>query len=488
MRLGHILIFLLYVGICSTKIDTDKHPNRNIEHVKSYCGIGYDLVSGNPMGDPSDQGDFGYKSSIILQPKITTDVRGNFKVEGNTRSFWIRKNNYCWNNTEPGEIKNNDDYLKALYNDFDVDNALSNNLLKANASSKIMRAIKDHGKYRIRKSYCSIYESGIVLPYKGIVARGFQEYVGRLPVLTNETSECSADMFLVQSKNKECINIRKWIDFFKVYGTHIVTHVITGGKVMYTEKSANISELSKEDENEMKDTSKKTKNFKKRIRGSKESKQVSVLGGYYIKGLENRRNFSDWTKTVSERPMPIKAKFVAISELFPDKHLSYVKALKYYYDLFGLNAGLSIVENVSKIFEGDTLTSNGGTASCPESKYTISGFSMQIDKKLEIANCIPGRYFAFSPCRTFRDVCPGTTDSSIWLLCGNSGFQELITLSFSREQPRCPQGFTIALGFYIEYKEYKIITCQAGIDSNTHEHNQGTNAENILSGKTQHHG
>lgn len=69
------------------------------------------------------------------------------------------------------------------------------------------------------------------------------------------------------------------------------------------------------------------------------NEQLIVIGGNPIKDVTKEENLFEWSKTVTNHPMPINIKLTPISDSFDSDDLkeSYDKAIIYYSRLYGLS-------------------------------------------------------------------------------------------------------------------------------------------------------
>ncbi|UKK00983.1 hypothetical protein MACK_001796 [Theileria orientalis] len=304
-----------------------------------YAGLGFDLIVGNPFDNFNDLNSFGFRSSIIAQPVVRIDELNNIFVEGN-KSVWYRSVVNCYQDYEPHLIDNESDLVKDLFNDFSIDSPFSEELWQRNASGlDIKNFVNNDSKLKMIKCYCSLYETGLILPYHGSLSEDFRESVKNLPSSVESTSDCPLDLFITEPKTDKCKNIRTWIDFFKVYGTHVTTYVLIGGKFINMDSAINIHLNEKQDKSNSENNTQTTDIFKRKMKASKLKKNMWIIGGYFVEGLDkiNSASFAKWVRSIQNRSMPIKAKFSSLSVFFPEKQQAYSSSLKYYSELIGID-------------------------------------------------------------------------------------------------------------------------------------------------------
>ncbi|BAM40806.1 uncharacterized protein TOT_030000068 [Theileria orientalis strain Shintoku] len=344
LYLFSFIVFNLCVCIKLNKIpvgsDPDGHAiNSRNNYLKGYAGLGFDLIVGNPFNNFNDLNTFGLRSSIIAQPVVRIDEFDNIFVEGNKR-VWYRSVVNCYQDFEPHLIDNESDLVKDLFNDFSLDSPFSEELWQRNARGlDVKNFVNSDSKLKILKSYCSLYETGLILPYNGSLSKDFREGVKKLPDSVERASDCPLDLFITEPKTDKCKNIRAWINFFKVYGTHVTTYVLIGGKFINMDSAVNIKLNEKVDKSTSENATQTTDIFQRKVKASKLKKNMWIIGGYFVEGLEriNSASFATWVRTIRNRAMPIKAKFSALSIFFPEKQQAYLSSLKYYSELMGID-------------------------------------------------------------------------------------------------------------------------------------------------------
>lgn len=131
-----------------------------------YLGIGYDVVKGNPLGDPNLMGDPGLRSPIIRfyfsqdEEGVTSDLTALQPRGAYSRPFVA-----CKQSEDLSEVATISDYVKELEADASLvgGDVVGLNSFSASAAYKELakKAVKRNTRTFFLKTYCLRYEAGL---------------------------------------------------------------------------------------------------------------------------------------------------------------------------------------------------------------------------------------------------------------------------------------------------------------------------------------
>ncbi|SBT31124.1 sporozoite micronemal protein essential for cell traversal, putative [Plasmodium ovale wallikeri] len=356
-----------------------------------FVGIGYNLIFGNPLGEPDSLTDPGYRAQIyILNWEISNRGIANDLATLQPLNAWIRKENACSRAESINECSSVSDYTKNLAIEASVSGSYMG-LGAFSASSgynKFLNEIsKRTSKTYLVKSNCVKYTIGLppYVPWEKTIA--YMNAVDDLPrdfTGLDKDSECTSDTYEQKKATDDCKDVHSWMQFFQTYGTHIITEAQLGGKITKIIKVSNssVSKMQKEGVS-VKATIKAQFGFasvggstgvssdsasKNNDESYDMSEQLVVIGGNPIKDVTKEENLYEWSKSVTKNPMPINIKLIPISSSFESEELknSYEKALHYYTRVYGSSPHdtmqkdekdiLTVVIETSEYTQKDRLT------------------------------------------------------------------------------------------------------------------------------------
>ncbi|GBE62730.1 MAC Perforin domain containing protein, putative [Babesia ovata] len=436
-----LLVLVSIVRIVETRHIAAVHPSSehqrlhsDAENVKNYVGIGYDAVFGNPLGSSGPSNDSGYRNLIVESHKNASDQQGN---KSQSNGVWTRELSTCWR-SDKREGAGDEDLMRDLQNEFQLEGAESNELLEANLRNMIANDEPNtkSEKYTVAKSFCATKEGGIILPFKGNLSPFFLNDVGHLPKELSGIETCTPDVYIAEPSNKACDAVNKWVQFFRRYGTHITSHVIV--------VKQEVSKRATGDKPDAPENVSIVHNFKSVMKGRRESRQMWVVGGFYVKGLESNdlHALKVWAKSLRQRPMPIRATFTSLDHFLGDKAKVYHEAMQFYRNFQSVANGHSLnYRTFSQMLrETVTVTADDGIARCPANMAVVAGFVVTRTDPMRIDTCIPSRSFCAS------DVLRGNA-IAVALCARGGGFT--MTAIESTGFRACPDDLVVAFGFQL---------------------------------------
>ncbi|VWU52931.1 perforin-like protein 4, partial [Hepatocystis sp. ex Piliocolobus tephrosceles] len=191
-----------------------------------YLGKGYDIVMGYPLPDNEFRKDPGFKKVI-------------FNTEN---SIKVINENSCQRDEYFNFIEDiNDIELLTMYNTIMDD--MNTNISPFSGSTPYKTYFSNleiqKKKFLIAQNTCLFcYATYNLNESTQNMNKDFLQDSDSLPILPigiNKKQNCPTELYLKDPNNKKCIKtIKPWIDFFKNYGTHILTSAHFGGQTLNT--------------------------------------------------------------------------------------------------------------------------------------------------------------------------------------------------------------------------------------------------------------
>eukprot|EP00371_Babesia_bovis_P002520 XP_001611167.1 hypothetical protein [Babesia bovis T2Bo] len=417
--------------------------------------MGYDAVLGNPFGSLGQDKDSGYRNPI-LETHVT--ISGDKTKSSEQNGLWVRELSTCWISDTHDDV-GDDELVRELQNEFTVEGSENSELLSASINSMAddKPTSKHTVNYRIAKSFCAIRESGIMVPFTGKISSVFIKEVEALPSINEDYGPCTPDVFIVDPLKSDCSSMHQWVKFFKRYGTHMTSHITIGGQIISIDRMVEGEKITKMVKTLGGGESiyKVTDKFSSVMTGKRESHQMLILGGYYFSGLESNdsKAFNRWSKSVWERPMPIRANFTSLEHFMGDKSKSYQHAVRFYRGVQNVANGHSLnYTTISQMLkETVTVVSNTGSAYCPTGMSVVSGFVMTKTEPFHIDSCVAS-----------SDVLKDNVLAVA--LCAKGAHINFVTIE-SKERRKCPNDLVVAFGFQMftdETSAMQLASCPIG--------------------------
>ncbi|GBE62172.1 perforin PLP1, putative [Babesia ovata] len=499
-----------------SEVEDDGKMNAGLAAAIRYLGSGYDIVFGNPLGDPVIMVDPGYRDPVLKldwSEEYHNHDGANLKEP---RGSWIRPELSCRQAETVDHVNTIEDYKKEL----SVDAKISADIpfyFGFSASGGYKTFVKtlstNTTKNYILKTYCLKYVAGIQDFKSTQPMPSFKNDVDALPATFNSES-CNMEVYRNDEDDKRCVDsVRPWIKFFQKYGTHYTTVIHLGGKVTnqiqmkktdvaaiqkhgynidtYIKANSgipflNLGEASFNSSGDMQTQS--TKN------SYNTERSIIVIGGDVPTDGTDKVSMQEWTRSLYRKPMPIKVNLDSLKTLIEDKEKKgiYDVALKYYSELYGISPDEIYAANgvqngiATMAMGGQVVTYEGytaGSAVCPDNNVIMMGFALTVTRKRKLV--FNDSYFVTSiaPCPVGKEKCvasgPGPdSEVRVWILCGKEPIplliQETAVSSNSAAVASCPADYTIAFGFGISLPKGMRIShtdsyaCRSGQSSCTH--------------------
>ncbi|SBT75459.1 perforin-like protein 1 [Plasmodium ovale] len=467
-----------------------------------FVGIGYNLIFGNPLGEPDSLTDPGYRAQIyILNWEISNRGIANDLATLQPLNAWIRKENACSRAESINECSSVSDYTKNLAIEASVSGSYMG-LGAFSASSGYNKFLNEISK-RTSKTY--LVKSNCVkektIAYMNAVDDLPRDFTG-----LDKDSECTSDTYEQKKATDDCKDVHSWMQFFQTYGTHIITEAQLGGKITKIIKVSNssVSKMQKEGVS-VKATIKAQFGFasvggstgvssdsasKNNDESYDMSEQLVVIGGNPIKDVTKEENLYEWSKSVTKNPMPINIKLIPISSSFESEELknSYEKALHYYTRVYGSSPHDTMQKDEKDILtvltQSSTITKSGPppvSAECPHGQVVLFGWVLRQNfwddtskqKGYDIEICESG----LSSCTSKQGNTHTYDISYIFVECGAQAMpfsEQVVSVSQTTYNTiKCPNDYSIVFGFGVSTSSGKsksalytyVTPCRPGMKS-----------------------
>ncbi|GIX65767.1 MAC/perforin domain containing protein [Babesia caballi] len=490
--------------------------NPGLAAAMRYLGSGYDIVFGNPLGDPVIMVDPGYRNPV-LKLDWSEDYHNHDGANlKEPRGGWIRPEMSCRQAESVEHVNSIDDYKKEL----SVDAKLSVDMpfyFSFSASSGYKNFVKTMSantmKNYIIKTYCLRYVAG-VQDFKNIeVQPSFKTDVDDLPDKFDE-EKCKMEVYKYNDEDEKCADsVRPWMRFFQKYGTHYTTVIHLGGKVTHQIQMAktDVASLQKEGFNidlfikskagvpfvsgETGVSTNNSTQSSSKMQNYNTEKLIIVIGGDTPTDGAEKESMAEWTRSLYRKPMPIKVNLDSLKTLIqdPKKKQIFEVALKYYSEVYGISP-----DEMYAAFEGREkgvalMTQRGravfyygrqgGSAVCPDKKVIIMGYALVITRVKNTAFSDWSFHPSLTPCPVGQEKCvvnnpPPASEVRIWILCAETPIplliQEVATTEGSPATAACPKDYAIAYGFGLSIPKglnvafNDLYACRTGQQSCTH--------------------
>ncbi|CRG98158.1 sporozoite micronemal protein essential for cell traversal, putative [Plasmodium gallinaceum] len=477
-----------------SQINNENENNKNIMYNDPtvfpglyFVGIGYDLLFGNPLGEIDSLTDPGYRAQIyIMEWELSDEGIANDLVTLQPLNGWIRKESACSRVESINECSSISDYTKTLSVEAKVEGGYIG-LASFSASAGYKRFVNEISK-RSKKTYfiksnCIKYTVGLPPYVEWKTTTAFSNALNGLPshfTGLDKDSECSSGVYEEKKSDKACENVNFWMEFFKVYGTHIITEAQLGGKItkIIDVSNSSISKMKKEGvsvkteiraqfgfSNSGGSVSADLNNSSKNNNENYNMKEtLIVMGGNPIKDVTKEENLYEWSKTVSTNPMPINIKLTPMSNIFETDELknSYEKAIIYYSRVFGHSAHDTMQKEdkdiITILTNSTTITKTSPppiSAECPHNEVVLFGFSLKQNfwnntknlKGYDIEICEPGS----SSCTSKQGHSRKYDSAYLYMECGAQPLpfsEQVVSESISTfNSAKCPNDYSIIFGF-----------------------------------------
>lgn len=444
----------------------------------NYLGMTYDIITGNPYGDPKLVVDLGYKRYIFKQGEKFSNYYLSLKS----------KQLLCYYTKDPTIISNVKDLIKqeAHYKfdpQYDIHPFNGSNYYKL-----IMERLSQGDVVIVYKNICSKYFVTLKEGYKEYIDPFFLNLLNEVSEfyqnIKNEKSKCDVLLYKTDKHHEACFKtIKPWMSFFNLYGTHLITGGFFGGEIInnlfaqhynffehslgYDKINLNRKRLNPFYKNEQ------NLYYGSIIFNNKtiylKEKQLRLYGGIDlsdIKGLE-KDAYLKWKESIEgELAKPIRMILRPFSDFIDSEigKVAYFEALEYYSNLFYSEYGTSSFEykrTETDLYKAhiknwkQTSEKNDNlniTLKCSsENENIIAGFiiakvATQLGPEIHLHSC-PFSY----ECKSYINISKKTDFEFGWALCTSKmAYHEMKQLKFDgvgNHELACPAKMKILFGF-----------------------------------------
>lgn len=326
--------------VTATQLEEDK-PYPGVD----YLGMGYDIFKGNPNGEGTYMLDPGFRKPVrVLAYSMNWRTRdGKFRTPMNSVSLPLFS---CARSDQYSNIAD----ASSLASSMSIDASLSieagspagGGSFKASAGyNEAKNEARSSSMYRFEsKSYCLKYKFAFLsssnVPQEQIMPQFLNKAADALVALDGKSPKAMSEQELSDA-------MVPWFDLFNVYGTHFITELDVGGKVIYDRyvTQSKMREQQSSDWNvgvsgggksisfemqasfSMAMASQSSSESAKEFGGSK----MSVMGGVPVGDASTVEGFAAWAKTVDTNPMPVRYKMASFA-LFSEQVVAAVMTPK----------------------------------------------------------------------------------------------------------------------------------------------------------------
>ncbi|CRG98890.1 perforin-like protein 5, putative [Plasmodium relictum] len=227
-------------NIFNTSFYSEDVENYEKKYFISYLGFSYDIIKGNPLGDPLFITDLGYKR-FILKDKIELDNNLINGENGNSNNISYtaskRVKIKCFQSKKPTIINELSD-INNEYKSYKFPSQYEIHPFNASNYYKILAQRINRGdSIIIDKKICSKYFVSLVEVKNDNLDPFFLSMLNELGNIYQDIKgdkyKCDVKFYKRNKYNKKCLKaITPWITFFNLYGTHIVSGVYFGGRII----------------------------------------------------------------------------------------------------------------------------------------------------------------------------------------------------------------------------------------------------------------
>ncbi|GAB65201.1 MAC/Perforin domain containing protein, partial [Plasmodium cynomolgi strain B] len=231
-------------GLYTSNVDTSEK-----EHLINYLGMTYDIIRGNPLGDPLYALDMGYRRYVLRnklstrsdregeesEHPLTEDQRGN--QDGLSYTAYKRTNVKCSSGKEIHIINELDDINKE-YNSYNFEAQYDIHPFNAsNYYKMLVGRINKGDSIILQKEICVKYLFSLSERRDDMLDPFFLNMLDELGKnyqnIGGDKYKCNLQSYRNNKYSEECLKtVTPWMTFFNLYGTHFISGVYYGGRVI----------------------------------------------------------------------------------------------------------------------------------------------------------------------------------------------------------------------------------------------------------------
>ncbi|ANQ06877.1 Uncharacterized protein PCOAH_00011110 [Plasmodium coatneyi] len=500
------------------------------EHLINYLGMTYDIIRGNPLGDPLYGVDMGYRR-YVLRDKLNTrsDQQGEeserpLREDKSGNDYGLsytatkRTNAKCSSRKEIHIINGLDDINK-IYKSYKFEAQYDIHPFNAsNYYKMLVERINKGDSIILQKEICVKYFVSLLEGSDDMLDPFFLNMLGELGKnyqnIGGDKYKCDLQSYRNNKYSEDCLKtVTPWMTFFNLYGTHFISGVYYGGRVInnlfvendYLTKGDRKIRLYKKRLNPFGGarrgglhrgilffgsviSSEKVRHIAQRIvmvegGGDAEVGAPPMQTGEDI--LHGRKNditkisHKKWKNSIkgsSARPVKLILKPFSDFIKLADEKNAYYKALEFYSNLtytnynpypFHLNRS---EEDLDKMHIKrwhqyiDKNTNFNVTPKCKKGEKILSGFIITNKKRLYDENNVMHLCPLSRECSSGMNIESDKSFEFGWVLCSRENVQEIHQMKKlvqgNNTVITCPTNMKIGFGFSL--------TMQKGVHTNMH--------------------
>lgn len=221
-----LLVSKFKAEVYQSELYTEKLSKDEEKHFVGYMGMTYDIILGNPYGDPQLVVDLGFKRYVLKESE-----------PGESAVSFKSKEILCYYKKDPIVIRNIDD-LNKEFTQYTFEPPYNIHPFNGSNYYKLINKRLNQGDVVIiYKNICSRYIVTLSDKYKEHIDPFFLKLLNEVSEfyqnIKSEKSKCDVHLYKRRRDDEECVkHIKPWISFFSLYGTHLVTGGYFGGEII----------------------------------------------------------------------------------------------------------------------------------------------------------------------------------------------------------------------------------------------------------------
>ncbi|GFE52715.1 MAC Perforin domain containing protein, putative [Babesia ovis] len=301
------------------------NPLQSIKGLE-YLGCGYDNTKSVPFGDEESFLNMGYTQPVI---QFQWPCGNHIKSKPVPLGVWVRQEPACHRGHEKRKI-NSDESLASIMTE-DVVSFLGIANLGVNATKQAKEIIGQSNiakKSRFAlKTNCALFTTGMILSSELNVTRAFNNAAKVLVAFPDKEKCTEVNDY---RKDGSCADYYDlWKQFFTSYGTHVISRLTMGGKILQLDDSSetkldsakskaqeqnvsvNLSIIKAKYGNKKTDESEQNETLKNR------SSKFFIMGGETYIPVDTDDGFQRWVETIKDNSMPINIELTPMTRFLP---------------------------------------------------------------------------------------------------------------------------------------------------------------------------
>ncbi|UKK01907.2 hypothetical protein MACK_001260 [Theileria orientalis] len=279
-----------------------------------YLGCGYNL-SYNNKKEAEESADNDVMDTNYKNPVVKFNFSGDMSNLNNTLQYLHPDGTYIYSSPNCSIKEENKLEQSQNKNERMLTSELSIDVINANTDANLNKSKENKAhKNKLEKTiYCSTFVVGINQAHHIEYTRDFIAAVLNLKrtLKAEKKKGCTIKLY----KKKVCSNSRQsWNNFLNSYGTHYISKIVLGGKIVYNEEEGISSDADSKSSNinlSLTGIDVKNNNDKSNLL-NKEAKNLSTS----VYGGVTYDNNKHWFNELKNDPVPIKLILTSFKDIF----------------------------------------------------------------------------------------------------------------------------------------------------------------------------